>query len=258
MSTFITIPQKTYDTVMTNSEWIIMDGTTTICTATRLSEQDVDFVRIKQQFRQYGDNVFEAVHVYRVCNPELEKRYETMRIVMSLQSGIEPHQVVEKHGLYHSTKAPLATIVAEGLDVAKSKIGLFGTGLYCTPSPIKSSSYWPIRFNRRIMLEMSSLIGNAYICPPNTVCKALSCAPCGFDSVVGMINGQIETVVYNNAQLIPRFIIDYEVLPDYADVATRILFQPAHTNSSTATPSSATASPNVCCPSQSSVINSVV
>eukprot|EP00053_Salpingoeca_punica_P011184 m.99996 g.99996 ORF g.99996 m.99996 type:complete len:476 (-) comp15608_c0_seq3:497-1924(-) len=257
-ATATTAPQRQYASEVGDRVWVIKDQASgqRICHAELLPRSHPESQRIAGAFAQYGKNVFETVQVWQVHHPQLEERYEKQRLAMALRAcaaaadaedddddnnnnnddssrksgngclfgGLDLGAVEEKPHLYHTTKAPLAAVLAEGLDLGRARPGLFGRGLYATSSIVKASSYWPLHCNRRIMLEVSVLAGRAYEYMPGETCQGLTAPPQGCDSVSGDLHGHPETVVYNNSQLLIRYIVDYTVLPDYANVANTLLY----------------------------------
>lgn len=221
------IAQKQYTTHMNDDVWVIEEGGRQLCCAVPLERSNPVFQYIEAQFQQYGPNVFEVVRVWRVHNESSKARYEKRRLAMALRAEADsfsdsyPREV--EH-LFHTTRAPLSVVLAEGLNVQKSRVGLFGKGVYATDSVIKASSYWPLNFNRRVMLDVSMLVGTPFEAAAGQAHSHLLAPPSGYDSVVGNLRGFRETVVYNSAQVHIHHVIDYAVLPDYGDVANRILF----------------------------------
>jgi hypothetical protein len=198
-----------YQGEVTEDHWWIIYGANNVVVAAAqlLDAQDADFQRISAKFAAH--KCFQVNKVWRVENPTATARYELRRKAMA-----NPTETTE---LYHTTKAPLATIVAEGLDIRKSTKGLLGAGLYATPDIIKASTYWGLLFNYRIMLEVAMLTGTPHCLPPGVLDFALPATlPLGCDSVVGRVKAGIpETAVYSNDQVLVKFIIDYEINPDY-------------------------------------------
>lgn len=183
-----------------------------VAAAQLLDTQDADFKRISTKFAAQG--CFHVHKVWRVTNPAATARYERRRQAMA-----NPSETTE---LYHTTKAPLVNVIAEGLDIHKAKTrGLLGVGLYATPDIIKASTYWGLLFNFRIMLEVSMLTGTQHCLAPGVPDLGLPATlPLGCDSVVGRIRAGIpETAVYNNDQVLVKFIIDYAINPGYESLA---------------------------------------
>lgn len=206
---------RKYKTHMGEHNWDILDDNgNIICRCTPVEHNDPDYIRIKQTIDDIGNNAVNLIRVWRVNNPRLEEIYDQERSALMAKSKLDTNRIETKH-LFHSTKAPVDALLAEGLDVDKSNGGLFGYGLYATPSFLKSSSYWSISNNRRIILEVDMLTGAKYEIEEKIVDKALVEPPLGYDSVIGYVNAT-EVVVYKNSQAIIRFMIDYEVKSTYA------------------------------------------
>lgn len=110
--------------------------------------------------------------------------------------------------LYHGTTARDLSL-AEGLDDRLSPGGLFGSGLYFTPTLDKADRYTGRGQTRRVVVCEVAL-GRIYHVAEDHTLHTLRREPRGYDSVRGVIRGNVEHVVYDRRRVRMTYIIDYK------------------------------------------------
>lgn len=210
-----------YNSTIDDTRWMLGDGAVLATPVTSASEV---FGSLQQQFRNMACNV---VKVWSVENPRRQFVYEQQRKLMANKWRCSPEEVHEKKMLFHSTSAPLGAVLVEGLRCDFAKNGLYGKGIYATPSVAKASTYWKMHFNRRIMLCVSVLVGLPHVVPPDVLsCSHLTLPPDGLDSVLAFRKSIPENVVFCDDQVLITHFVDYEVTSEYSTRATNLLLDP--------------------------------
>ena len=93
-----------------------------------LIELSMDTTETQQIISDFIKGSFEVVRIQRIQNPTLWRRYAAEKACVLAERGqqYDLNEVL----LYHTSRAAMSTICAEGLDMRLSRSGNFGRGIY--------------------------------------------------------------------------------------------------------------------------------
>ena len=169
--------------------------------AVRLHPDSEEFQTIAKDFTK-GAPHFEVHEVRRIENTESQAKY------WSQYAYDAKHGIINEGILYHTYRGERAPIFSLGLDQRMGRIGMFGRGIYFSPTTLKTDQYSKIPATEmRYTLRCRVLLGRVCKFPQGQSMPSLMREPLGFDTVLGNVSGSDEYAVYNSN----RVLIEYEV-----------------------------------------------
>jgi WD40 repeat protein len=196
-----------------------MTGRRIACHVVQVPPGSEEHGRIMEMFMHGMKNTVTNVVVHRVQNPHSWFDYSLCKHKLE-SKGQDPN---EAHHLYHTSKGDVAHVLSEGLQVWCAGDGLLGKGIYATECPLKASTYWKFSTSKRTMCVVSMALGDVYVVASGDNGRGFRKPPIGYDSVEGNFTGQKECVVYAGERVYIKYLLEFEVLPIYAETATALV-----------------------------------
>ncbi|KAJ3122238.1 E3 ubiquitin-protein ligase dtx3l [Physocladia obscura] len=171
-------------------------------------------------------------YITRVVNPSLVDQFEARRRLLRAKKISGPSSSSSSSSslsspipvytdnialLFHCTRAPLNSVLAEGLDNRVANGGLLGRGIYFADDVQKSMGYdgqstilvFCVMLGDCLHVPVHTLVQTAVREPPKTEAQKRNKDDLFFDSIVSKPSTANEYVIYNAAQCYPLYAISY-------------------------------------------------